>query len=178
MGVMVIPSLRKLEYLEKATECASEYVLLSQSHIGNLRQLSDQCHAAGKKVMINAELVGGLGNDKIAYQMLEKMYRVDAVIESSMAKINMMKNMKLETIWRVTFMDSLSVETALRSLKNVQCDMLELRPGSYALEYMDLFREEYDGKIIIGGFMNSEELVKQAEEKGAYAIASSTCSLW
>jgi len=178
MGIMIIPSIRKLAYFDEAIEGADEYVLPSQPHIGNLKHLVDQCHLVGKKVMVNAELVGGLGNDKMAYQMLEKMYHVDAVIESSVAKINMMKNMKLETVWRITFMDSLSVETALKSLENVQCDMLELRPGTYALQYMDIFKEKFKGKIIIGGFMEKKELVMLAQEKGAYAVTTSTRSLW
>lgn len=178
MGIQIIPSVRKLSYLEEALEKEGEYVLLSQPHIGNLKHLADQCHEAGKKVMVNAELVGGLGNDKTAYQMLERMYQVDAVIESSVAKINMMKNLKMERVWRVTLMDSLSVETALRSIENVQCHILELRSGIYALKYMDLFLEKFQGKIIIGGFMEEEELVEQAEKKGAYAVTTSTRSLW
>lgn len=102
MGFQVIPSIRKLSYLEEAIANSNEYVLLSQSHIGNLKDLTKHCHSAGKKVMVNAELVGGLGNDKIAYQMLKKMYQVDAVIESSVIKINMIKKMNLEAIWRVS----------------------------------------------------------------------------
>ena len=146
MGIQIIPSIRKLSYLDEALNSSGEYILLSQSHIGNLKYLTNQCHAAGKKVMVNAELVGGLGNDKVAYQMLEKMYQVDAVIESSIAKVNMMKNMKLETVWRVTLMDSLSVETALKYLESVRCDMIELRSGIYALKHMELFEEKFEGK--------------------------------
>ena len=90
----------------------------------------------------------------------------------------MMKNMKLETVWRVTLMDSLSVETALKYLESVRCDMIELRSGIYALKHMELFEEKFEGKMIIGGFMEERELVERAERQGGYAVTTSTRALW
>jgi glycerol uptake operon antiterminator len=178
MGIQVIPSVKKLSYLEEALKKEGEYILISRPHIGNLKQLTEQCHAAGKKVMVNTEMVGGLGNDKMAYQMLEKMYQVDAVIERSVTKINMMKNLEIKRIWRVTLIDSFSVETVLSSIENVPCHGLDLRPSIYALKYMDLFLEKFQGKIIIGGFIENKELIEYAEKKGVYAVTTSMPSLW
>ena len=66
---------------------------------------------------MNHELIGGIGNDRVAFEMLKKLYRVDGVIGSNVSKLNQMQHMGLETIFRISLIDSHSVEMALRSLK-------------------------------------------------------------
>ena len=80
----IIPSVRNMKDLKKALSISENTILLSTiTHIGNLKELTVLCHGAGKHVIVNHELVGGLGNDTIAFEMLKNMYKVDAVIESN-----------------------------------------------------------------------------------------------
>lgn len=178
MKFQVIPSLLKLSRIDEALRSPYDYVLLSQAHIGNLRELTNRCHAAGKRVMVNSELVGGLGSDRTALEMLEKMYKSDAVIDSSVARVNMMKSLKLESVWRVPLVDSLSVETALKSAENVRCDFIEVRPCAYALQFMKEFDALFPGRVIVGGFVNSLELLKRVKDAGARGVSTSTPELW
>ena len=116
-GFLVVPSIRDVKYLKYTLESECREVLLSNAHIGNLKQLTENCHRNGQKVIVNHELIGGLGNDRIAFEMLKKLYKVDGVIGSSVSKLNQMQHMGLETIFRISLIDSHSVEMALRSLK-------------------------------------------------------------
>lgn len=46
----VIPSTRQLKDLDSALSSKSEYVLLSEAHIGNLKELTKRCHQAEESV--------------------------------------------------------------------------------------------------------------------------------
>ncbi|MDO5145915.1 MAG: glycerol-3-phosphate responsive antiterminator [Eubacteriales bacterium] len=174
----IIPSVREIRYLNYALSLKNEYIQPSGSHIGNLQQWTDRCHKAGKKVLINHELVGGLGNDKIAFQMLKQLYHVDALIGSSVTKLHMMKNLKLKIIYRITLIDSISVQNALRFMREVKFDAVELRPYYHAVEFLPKFQEVWQGDYYAAGFVNTEEKVRLCKESGFRGVMTSTRELW
>ena len=69
----LIPSVKEVKYLKKAIQSDNLCIQLTGVHIGNLQQLSHICHQAGKTVIVNHELVDGLGKDRIAFQMLKSI---------------------------------------------------------------------------------------------------------
>ena len=69
----IIPSVREMKYLKYALSLENEYIQPTGAHIGSLQQWITLCHQAGKKVVVNHELIGGLGNDKMAFQMLKQI---------------------------------------------------------------------------------------------------------
>ena len=177
-GFLVVPSIRDVKYLKYTLESECREVLLSNAHIGNLKQLTENCHRNGQKVIVNHELIGGLGNDRIAFEMLKKLDKVDGVIGSSVSKLNQMQHMGLETIFRISLIDSHSVEMALRSLKGVNFTAVELRPYSHAVEFLPMFKEIFTGKFFAGGFINSEERIKICQKAGFDGVMTSTKKLW
>ena len=170
----IIPSVKEVKYLKKAIQSDNLCIQLTGVHIGNLQQLSHICHQAGKTVIVNHELIGGLGNDRIAFEMLKKLYKVDGVIGSSVSKLNQMQHMGLETIFRISLIDSHSVEMALRSLKGVNFTAVEL----HAVEFLPMFKEIFTGKFFAGGFINSEERIKICQKAGFDGVMTSTKKLW
>jgi len=174
----VIPSVREMKYLNYVLSLPNMYVQPSGIHIGNLQQWTNICHQAGKKVLINHELVGGLGNDKMAFQMLKQLYHVDAVMGSNITKLSMMKNLKVKLIYRVTLIDSISVANALRFVKDLKIDAIELRPYYHALEFLPKFQETWQGDYYIAGFVNTEEKLRKCKEAGCAGVMTSTRELW
>ncbi len=175
---IVVPSVKDPRYVKDALKCSGDYLLLSGAHIGNLKQLSSICHQSGKKVLVNHELVGGLGGDKTAFKMLKKMYEVDGIMASSVTKINMIRNMDVEIIYRIPLIDSISVDSAIRLLGETRCDAIELRPYFHGIEFLPLFREKFQGKIFLAGFVNSLERLEEAKRVGFDGVMTSTRSLW
>ena len=57
-GFLVVPSIRDVKYLKYTLESECREVLLSNAHIGNLKQLTENCHRNGQKVIVNHELIG------------------------------------------------------------------------------------------------------------------------
>lgn len=174
----IIPSVREIRYLKYALSSKCDYVQPSGAHIGSLQQWTKLCHQAGKKVLLNHELVGGLGNDKIAFQMLKQLYHVDAIIGSSVTKLHMMKNINVKIIYRITLMDSISVQNALKFMEEVKFDAVELRPYYHALEFLPEFQNVWQGDYYVAGFVNTEEKIKRCKEAGFRGVMTSSRDLW
>ena len=174
----IIPSIRDIRYLKYALSLDCDIVQPSGAHIGNLKTLSDMCHKAGKKVLVNHELVGGLGSDRTAFQMLKNLYRVDWLIGSSVSKIHMYQNLGMRTIFKIALVDSIAVENAMRALKDIRIDAIELRPYYHAMEYLPVFRKIFDGDFYIAGFVNSREKLLASKEAGFKGAMTSTRDLW
>lgn len=175
---LIIPSIRMIKDLAHALTLNNEYILLSEAHIGNLKSLVDMCHKANKKVVVNAELIGGLNLDKIGINLLKKLYNVDTVICSSTAKLNMIKGVGLETIHRVTLMDSKSFDSSLKALADSKCDAIEVRPGIYGLKFIDQIKQVKDVPMFLGGFIEDIEMIDNAKQAGFLGITTSCKDLW
>lgn len=168
-----------MKHLDYALAGKAESVLLSTTaHIGNLKTLTDRCHGAGKKVFVNHELVGGLGSDGTAFEMLKKLYQVDFVIGMNPQKINKMKEVGLTVILRVPLIDSVSIESALRMIAATQADAIELRPSICALDFLPLFRKHFKHKIYTCGFVDAEDKLRRLYDAGFDGVMTSTKALW
>lgn len=174
----VIPSVRDLRYLNQALKSPGDWVLLSSIHIGNLKEAAKKCHQAGKKVIVNHEIVGGLGSDRPAFQLLDRMYQVDGVMGSSNTKLAMARKEGMRTYRRVALEDSRAVDAVFSSLKETKSEVIKLRPIYYALRFLDDFKERRDCVYIAGGFIDSKELVDQAYQAGFSGVTTSCVELW
>lgn len=174
----VIPSVKDVRNLDNALKQSQKWVLLSCSHIGNLKELVSRCHQAGKKAIVNPELVGGLGNDRTAFAMMRKMFDVDGVMSGSNTKLLMAKKEGMYTIRRVALEDSLAVDQVLASINEMKSDVIELRPSYYALRFIDIFRKERNCPYIAGGFVDSPEMLEDLKRAGFQGVTSSDMRLW
>ena len=177
----VIPSVRDIKALKKALTIPGDTILLSTiTHIGNLKELTALCHSAGKKVIVNHELVGGLGNDNTAFTMLKNMYKVDvdAVIESNQMYAWRSKAAGIGVILKIPLIDSLAMESALKLIKNVNPGTLEVKPAICALNNIGKIKKQYSGKIFASGFIDDIELADKLYDGGLDGIMTSRQSLW
>lgn len=175
----VIPSVRNIRYLEEALKTEEEWILVTNCvHIGNLREISKMCHKAGKKLIVNHEIVGGLGADKTAFKLLKKMYQVDCVMGSSSIRLAMLKREGLPTIQRATLSDCFSVERVLENMQDSKADVVELRPAYYAVRFLKEFQKRKDCCYIAGGFIDTKEMADAVCQAGFTGITTSCVDLW
>lgn len=176
---LVIPSVRDMRHLDKALKLERSEILLSTvSHIGNLAELTTRCHKNGKEVIVNHELIGGLGTDTIAFEMLKKAYKVDTVIDSNAYHVSRAKTVGLKTIWKIALLDSLSLEMAFRSIEVTKPDAIELRPAVCAYDFLDAFRNVFSGKIFASGFVSQDDFAQRLYQRGFDGIMTSTQTMW
>ncbi|MCB2362488.1 glycerol-3-phosphate responsive antiterminator [Clostridium estertheticum] len=175
---LIIPSVRMIKDLAYALTLDNQYILLSEAHIGNLRSITDMCHKANKKVIVNLELIGGLNLDKIGILFLKQLYKVDVVIGASTAKINMVSNIGLDTIQRITLMDSKSFDTSLKSIAGSKCSAIEIRPCIYGLKFIEKIRKVKNVPLLLGGFIDDGDMIHKAKEAGFVGATTSCKALW
>lgn len=178
-GPTVIPSVRRLKDLEKAVQATSEYVLLSEVHIGNLEPLAARCADAGKKVLVHADLIGGFKADRDGIKLLRNMFHVDGVLSQSAHVVAAAKKAKMQAIQRVFIMDSRSLDRSLAALGEAHPDGIEVLPGALASRYYDVFDQWADTTALIaGGMVQTREEAEDLFDIGYEAITASTPELW
>ncbi|WP_080872633.1 glycerol-3-phosphate responsive antiterminator [Oceanobacillus timonensis] len=174
----IIPSIVDLKQLSLALKLDLEYILLSDTHIGNLKSLVEICHQSNKKVIVNIDLVGGLNPDNVGIKLLKQQFKVDVVIGRGTSKINLAKSVGLTTVQHIILEDSLSLKSSLKFIEDSKTDMVELRPAYYGIKYIDKFKEIRDVPYILSGFLDSKEMIEQAKESGFYGATTSASELW
>ncbi|MGO1593286.1 MAG: glycerol-3-phosphate responsive antiterminator [Ancrocorticia sp.] len=175
----IIPSVRRLKDLDLAAQCPSDFVLLSEVHIGNLEPLAAVLADAGKMVLVHADLIGGFKADRDGIKLLRNMFHVDGVLSQSAHVVSAAKKAKLLAIQRVFIMDSRSLDRSLASLGEARPDGIEVLPGALASRYYDLFEQWSDSSALIaGGMVRTRDEADDLFDLGYEAITASTPELW
>lgn len=174
----IIPSITNLKQLSYALTLDNEYILLSETHIGNLKSLVDLCHKSNKKVIVNMDLIGGLATDTVGIKLLKQKFKVNGAIARGTSKINLANNAGLTTIQHIILEDSLSLNASLNFVERTKASMVELRPAYHGLKYIERFKEVRNTRYLLSGFIDNENLIYKAKAAGVYGITTSSKELW
>lgn len=174
----IMPSIRRLKDIDVALNSASNSVLLSEVHIGNLRYLAKQCHEKNKQVFVNIDLVGGLASDQMGIKLLKDLFKVDGIVSSNSMSINLGKSIGLCTIQRFFLIDSRGFESGLKALKNTRIDAIEVLPGPLSFEFKDQIEAVRKVPIIAGGFIKDKSVIAKAYKAGFIGVTTSEKDLW
>lgn len=128
--------------------------------------------------MVTVELIRGFNLDKDGAQFLKQMFHVDAVILQNPLWTRFLKKLGIYTVLRVILMDSLSLDNSIRIVSETSCDAVEVRPAIYGLKFIDKLRKQRpDLDYFLGGFINSQETIKQAQQMGFKGVTLSNKSI-
>ena len=175
----IIPSVRNLKYLSKALDSTSEFILLSEVSIGNLKELTDVCHKAGKKVLVHVDLIGGFKGDKEGIQLLKTLFKVDGVTSTNVTVLRQAKQRGLYTIYRLFMIDSRSLDRSIHLLKNEAFDCVEVLPGEYALQKESVIKKHVgSADLIAGGFIATKELAQKILQGSFMGVTTSEPDIW
>ena len=72
----------------------------------------------------------------------------------------------------------MAVDQTMKSLQESKCDLIELRPGYYAIKYNEKFKNIYPCKYVAGGFIETKEMVDKIYKAGFCGIMTSSMELW
>lgn len=175
---MIIPSVRNMRQFDVSLRTESPYVLLSEIHIGNLREFAARCHSLHKMVMVNIDLIGGFSADQAGLKLLHNFYKVDVAISSSGMKLNMAKAIGLQTMQRMFLLDSRSFDFALKSIQTTKVDAIEVLPGPLAPDFWQRIKDVRDVPLFAGGFIDSPEVVRRVQKARFAGVTTSEGKLW
>jgi glycerol uptake operon antiterminator len=173
----ILPAIRKMKDLEKLLGSSYSYIVLLDSHIGQLRNIVDLAKANGKKILLHVDLVEGLKNDEYATEYLCQQVRPAGLISTRAGVITKTKQNGLLAIQRLFLLDSSALEKSYTLLERTRPDYIEVLPGIMPHIIKEV-RERAGIPIFAGGLIRSVSEVELALEAGATAVTTSNQELW
>jgi glycerol uptake operon antiterminator len=173
----ILPAIRKMKDLEKLLDSSFSYIVLLDSHIGQLRSIVDLAKANGKKILLHVDLVEGLKNDEYAAEYLCQHIRPEGLISTRAGVITKTKQNGLLAIQRLFLLDSSALEKSYTLLERTQPDYIEVLPGIMPHMIKEV-RERTGIPIFAGGLIRTVSDVELALEAGAAAVTTSHKGLW
>ncbi|WNR44458.1 glycerol-3-phosphate responsive antiterminator [Paenibacillus roseipurpureus] len=173
----ILPAIRKMKDLEKLMKSAYTYIVLLDSHIGQLKSIVDLGRANGKKLLLHADLIEGLKNDEFAAEFLCQTIRPAGIISTRGNVITKTRQNGLLAIQRLFLLDSSALEKSYALLERSQPDYIEVMPGVIPHIIREV-KERSGIPIFAGGLIRSVEDVEQALSAGATAVTTSNHELW
>lgn len=173
----ILPAIRDLKDLEKVANSNYEYVVLLNTHIGQLKSLVKMLHDHDKKVLLHADLVKGLKSDEFAAQFLCRDIRPEGLISTRKNVLLTAKKAKIITIQRLFLLDSIALDSSYNMIDSIQPDLIEALPGVIPHIIKEI-HDKTNVPIIAGGLIRTIDEVNAALEAGATAVTTSNRKLW
>ncbi|MFC4971223.1 glycerol-3-phosphate responsive antiterminator [Paenibacillus sp. GCM10023248] len=173
----ILPAIRKMKDLEKLLKSHYTYIVLLDSHIGQLKSIVDLGRANGKKLLLHADLIEGLKNDEYAAEFLCQSIRPAGIISTRGTVITKTKQNGLLAIQRLFLLDSSALEKSYTLLERTQPDYIEVLPGIIPHIITEV-KERSGIPIFAGGLIRTSGDVEQALGAGATAVTTSNTELW
>ena len=176
-GQSILPAVRKMKDMEKLMELSYPYIVLLDSHISQIKPLVDMAAAHGKKILLHADLIGGLKNDEYAAEFLCQIIKPAGLISTRASVIIKTKQNGLLAIQRLFLLDTNALEQSYTLLKRTKPDYVEVLPGVMPHIISEVY-ERCGIPIFAGGLVRTAADVERALEAGASAVTTSNYSLW
>ncbi|MEG1705953.1 MAG: glycerol-3-phosphate responsive antiterminator [Clostridia bacterium] len=173
----VIAAIKGEDSLTEAINSDATMVFILRGSIMTVRQMVERIHKAGKKVYIHMDLIDGFGKDQAAIEFMSAEIKPDGILSTRNNIIKFAKDFGISTIFRVFLVDSQSLETAINNVEKLQPDAMEIMPG-VAYEAIRAVVSRTDTQVIAGGFVRTEQNVRDALSAGAVACSTSVFQLW
>ncbi|MEW9699361.1 glycerol-3-phosphate responsive antiterminator [Paenibacillus sp. SI8] len=173
----ILPAIRKIKDLEKLFASSYTYIVLLDSHIGQLKSIVDLARANGKKLLLHADLIEGLKNDEYAAEFLCQSIRPAGLISTRANVITKTKQNGLLAIQRLFLLDSSALNKGYALLERTKPDFIEVLPG--VIPHIITEVKERSGiPIFAGGLIRTVNDVDLALQAGATAVTTSYTELW
>lgn len=173
----VVASISDLARLDAAIQSPCEIIFLLQGNILTIPDAIRRIHQAGKAAHVHFDLMEGFSRELVALQYLKEKTNPDGIITTRVNLIKYAKELGLNTIQRVFLLDSLSVDTAIKSITATRPNAVELLPGIIPRVVERICRETRI-PVIAGGLIECKEDIISTLKAGAVGISTTKEELW
>lgn len=173
----VVAAVSDLSRLAAAIQSPSEIIFLLKGTILTIPQAVREVQAAGKAVYIHLDLVEGFSRDLVALEYIKKVIKPDGIITTRVNLVKHAGEIGLAAIQRVFMLDSISVETAIKSVSHTRPTAIELLPGIIPRVVKRVCMETRL-PVIAGGLIESKEDIISTLQAGAVGISTTKEDLW
>jgi glycerol uptake operon antiterminator len=176
-GNPVIAAIKDYDGACAAADAPPDVVFVLGGTLQEVPVLIGVLREAGKRVLLHADLIDGLGRSDAAVEFIARTLRPDGLLSTHRPVLRAAKREGLVTVQRLFMLDSASMATGVRAIAHDAPDFIELMPGVIpkAIAY---FRTQTGVPVIAGGMITTREEARLALEAGAAAVSTSERALW
>ena len=172
----LIPAVKNDEGLSKSLTCDQRVIFVLYGDICSIGGIISKIRQQGKRAIVHADLVAGLGSKEAAVDYLHQL-GADGIISTRPGFIKRGRELGLFTIHRFFVFDSLSLQNVAKSAAISRPDIVEILPGLMP-KVIARVCEAVEAPVICGGLIEDKNDVMAALGAGAMAISSTDQAVW
>lgn len=173
----VICAVKDVNNIDEALSSDAEIIFCLCGNIFNLSEIVSRVKSSGKLIFIHVDLIEGFSKDATALKYINEKIKPDGIISTKNNLLKVAKEMGLLTVQRLFIIDSLSIETTVKTSSLINPDAVEILPG-----IMPRIINELSGTlsvpVIVGGLISEKEDIINATQNGALGVSTSSKKLW
>ncbi|MBF8982729.1 glycerol-3-phosphate responsive antiterminator [Lutibacter sp. B2] len=173
----IIAAVSDLNKLEAAINSPCEMIFLLGGNIFNLKQIVDRVHEAEMEIYVHLDLVEGFSREGIVLKYIKENINPNGIITTKSNLIKSAKELDLFVIQRLFLLDSLSLDTGIKSIKHTRPDAIEILPGVMP-KITKIISKSTNIPIITGGLIKDKEDVIASLKAGAMGISTTKEEIW
>jgi|SRR5665648_36896 len=174
----VIASIRNDSDFKYALNSKATALFILHGDIFNLPQIMKECEKHNKLVFLHIDLIKGIGRDREGIIYLARKELCNGIVSTKSNLINIAKKEGLIAVQRLFLLDSASLKTGERLLKQNQPDAIEILPGIAAPYFIEHIYKKIICPVIAGGLIRKKEEIDELFKKGVMAVSTSKKELW
>ncbi|MBN6187481.1 glycerol-3-phosphate responsive antiterminator [Aneurinibacillus sp. BA2021] len=176
-GQQVLPAIRQMKDFDALLRSHFEYMVLLDSHIGQLKSIVETAKRHNKKMLVHVDLIQGLRNDEYATEFLCQEIKPSGVISTRKSAVMTAKKNKVLAIQRLFLLDTNALETSYRMVEQTQPDYIEVLPGVMPHIITEVY-EQVKIPVLAGGLIRTISDAEMALHGGAIAVTTSRREIW
>lgn len=177
MDQKILPAPASIKQFEKFLESPFEIGVILETHLAQIKHITNMAKIAKKQLFFHADLINGLKNDEYGTQYLCQEFKPFGIISTKSSVIQQAKKCNVISVQRMFMIDSHAIERSFKSIEKAEPDYIEVLPGSVPHMIKEV-SERFNFPIFAGGLIRTAEEVEEALSAGAVSITTSKVELW
>lgn len=173
----LIAAVKDLKKLDEALNSSCEIIFLLNGNIFNLKENVQKAHDKNKLIFLHIDLIDGFSKDLTALKYIHQDIKPDGIISTKNNQIKNAKELGLLTVQRLFIIDSLSIETTVKTSRATNPDAVEIMPGIMP-KITKKLSERISIPIIAGGLVSEKSEVVSILNSGGFGVSTTESALW
>ena len=173
----IIPAVKNGKDLDAALKTDNEIIFILTSTITNISEIVRKAKESEKLIFIHIDLVDGLGRSVHALEYLAEKTQADGIITTKTSLVKAARDRNIFVIQRFFILDSLSIESGFKAIKDHKPDAIEILPGLMP-KVIKQFSKSTSMPVIAGGLITDREDIMAALNAGACSVSTTQHNTW
>lgn len=173
----IIAAVNYSDKLDKALHSPCENIFLLTGNIVTIEKVVKKIKLKDKGIYVHVDLIEGISKDIWGLKYLVNKIKPDGIITTKNNLVKFSRGLNIFTIQRLFMLDSLSLDSGIRSIRESKPNAVEILPGIMPKVVREISRRS-NIPIITGGLIREKEDVINSIGSGAVAVSTSNEEVW